>query len=144
MIRFNTTTVYKEKHFYLPLLLGHLLDDINDDVVINSSDIQHHWLQYSNEPNSKATLLLKRWLYFVFLQNGLFYSLIVSKSKIKKKQICFYAIDTFGAIRFKIFNIYNTSYILIFIKYTVEFANIIPIWFESKYFYVKSGSHYCI
>ena len=60
IIRFNTTTVYKEKRFYLPLLLGHLLDDINDDVVINSSDIQHHWLQYSNEPNNKATLLLKR------------------------------------------------------------------------------------
>ena len=28
MIRFNTTTVYNEKHFYLPPLLGHLLDDI--------------------------------------------------------------------------------------------------------------------
>ena len=60
IVRFNTTTFYKHKHFYLPPLMGHLLDDINDDVVINSSDIQHHWLQYSNEPNSKATLLLKR------------------------------------------------------------------------------------
>ena len=60
IVRFNTTTFYKHKHFYLPPLMGHLLDDINDDVVINSSDIQHHWLQCSNEPNNKATLLLKR------------------------------------------------------------------------------------
>ena len=55
----TATSVEYVFSFYLPLLLGHLLDDINDDVVINSSDIQHHWSQYSNEPNNKATLLLK-------------------------------------------------------------------------------------